>query len=180
MVAWWGVCVVVPGGHAWLLWGVCMVAPGGACVVAPRGAGVCEVAPGRRGHARLLGGVHCCSWGACVVALGGMQGFSGGHAWFFRGACMVFSMRYGQWASGTHPTGMHSFYWYQNWCRCYDRSSVLFFSYTATVAVSNKVGRVTSQPIQVIVQSPISDVTIEQIVGEPVVGYSVSSNTTSK
>ena len=44
-----GVCVVAPGGHAWLLggrgwgvhgcsWGVaCMVAPGGACVVAPGG-----------------------------------------------------------------------------------------------------------------------------------------------
>ena len=24
------------------------------------------------------------------------------------GACMVFPMRYGQWAGGTHPTGMHS------------------------------------------------------------------------
>ena len=40
--------MVAPGG--------CVVAPGGVCVVAPRG--------GMRG----------CSWGACVVALGG-------HAW---------------------------------------------------------------------------------------------------
>ena len=47
--------------------GPCVVAPGGACVVAP-GGGVCVVAP--------RGGVHGCSWGG--------------------GACMVFSMRYGQ------------------------------------------------------------------------------------
>ena len=70
------------GGHAWLLRGVCVVAPGGACMVA-------------------LGG---CAWllrGACMVARG--------HAWLLQGeACMVFSMRYGQWAGGTHPTGMHS------------------------------------------------------------------------
>ena len=68
--------------------------------------------------------------GACVVLFGGhawfysggMRGFirghawfySGGHAWFYSGGvCMVFSvfsdtMRYGQWAGGTHPTGMHS------------------------------------------------------------------------
>ena len=59
------------------------------------------------------------------------------------------------------------------WTSLNDRAPFLF-SYTATVAVSNKVGRVTSQPIQVIVQSPIGDVTIEQIAGEPVVGYSVS------
>ena len=62
---------------------------------------------------------------------GGVRGFiQGGHAWFypggacvvlfggacvvlFGGGCMVFpvfsdTMRYGQWAGGTHPTGMHS------------------------------------------------------------------------
>ena len=69
-------------------------------------------------------------WGACVVLFGGMHGFIrgacvvlfGGHAWFYSGgpawfysggACVVFSvfsdtMRYGQSAGGTHPTGMHS------------------------------------------------------------------------
>ena len=75
-----GGCVwLLPGGHAWLL-------PGG--------------------HVWLLGGVHgcsgggmhSCSQGACVVAprgacmvapRGGVRGCSGG-------ACMVFSMRYGQ------------------------------------------------------------------------------------
>ena len=92
----WGVCVVAPGGHAWLLGGACMVAPGG---------------------------MHDCSgghaWfylGACVVLFkGGMRGFiQGGRAWFYSGgACMVFSvfpdtMRYGQWAGGTYPTWMHS------------------------------------------------------------------------
>ena len=99
-----GGCAWLLGGHAWLLWGACMVARGacmvarGACMVAPRGAcmvalGACVVAPR----------------GACVVALGG-------HAWLLLGgmhgcsggACMVFLMRYGQWAGGTHPTGMHT------------------------------------------------------------------------
>ena len=43
------------------------------------------------GHAWLLwGGVCGCSQGvACMVA-------PGGHAWLLRGACVVFSMRYGQ------------------------------------------------------------------------------------
>ena len=50
----------------------------GACVVAP--GGVCVVAPG----------------GVCVVALGGRAWFSRGHAWILGGACVVFSMRYGQ------------------------------------------------------------------------------------
>ena len=69
------------GGHAWLL-------VGGACVVAPGG------------HAWFYsGGMHGFIRGACVVLFGG--------------ACVVFSvfsdtMRYGQWAGGTHPTGMHS------------------------------------------------------------------------
>ena len=78
-----GVCVVAPGGRAWLLMGACMVAPGGgACVVAPEGA--CMVAPG--GHAwLLLGGCAWLLWGgawllwvACVVAPGGVHGCSWG------------------------------------------------------------------------------------------------------
>ena len=109
------------GGHAWLLWW-------GGCAWLLRG--------GMRG---CSGGMHGCSrgacmvapGGACVVAPGGMHGCKGGHAWFylgghagfirgacvvlFGGACVVFSvfsdtMRYGQWAGGTHPTGMHSCY----------------------------------------------------------------------
>ena len=47
-------------------------------------------------------------WGVCMVLFGGVHGFIlGGHAWFF---FPVFSdtMRYGQLAGGTHPTGMHS------------------------------------------------------------------------
>ena len=61
--------------------------------------GACMAALG--GHAWLLpGGVRGCSGGACVVALGGqswllrgggVRGSSGGG-----GACVVFSMRYGQ------------------------------------------------------------------------------------
>ena len=69
--------------------GVCL-STGGACVVAPGGGGWCMVA---------LGGMHGCSWGACVVkggvcgevgacmAKGGMRGEEGGmhgkggHAW---------------------------------------------------------------------------------------------------
>ena len=76
------------GGHAWLLWG-------GACVVAPGG------------HAWLL-------WGGMRGCLGGMHGFIWGVCMvLFGGACVVFSvfsdtMRYSQWAGGTHPTGMHS------------------------------------------------------------------------
>ena len=116
------------GGHAWLLGGACVVALGGmcgcsrgACVVAPEGG----VHGCSGGHAWLLpGGVCGCSWGACVVALGGMHGCSrggmrgcsrgacmvalGGHAWLLWGVCMVFSMRYGQWVGGMHPTGMHT------------------------------------------------------------------------
>ena len=71
----------VPGGVHWKSGGACMVA---------------------------WGGVHGCSRGACKHAWllqGGMHGCTGGgHAWFF-------SMRYGQWAGGTHPTGMHSCFW---------------------------------------------------------------------
>ena len=92
-----GACVVAPGGRAWfysegvcmaLFWGVCMVLFQGVCMV-------------------LFGG-H--AW----FYFGGVHGFiPGGHVWFYSGGCVVFSvfsdtMRYGQWAGGTHPTGMHS------------------------------------------------------------------------
>ena len=81
-----GVCVVALGGHVWLLRGACVVAPGvcGCCQ------GGCVVA--LRWHAWLLpGGMHGCSRGMCVVALGGMRGGSGeggirGCSWE---ACMV-------------------------------------------------------------------------------------------
>ena len=98
-----GVCLSTLGGHAWFysggmcgfIWGVCMVLFGG------------HVWFYSGGHVWFYsGGMHSIIWGACMVLFGG-------HAWFFRGACMVFSvfldtMRYGQWAGGTHPTGMHS------------------------------------------------------------------------
>ena len=46
MLAPYGVCMVVPGGHAWLLpGGLCMVAPTGVCGCSR---GVCLVAPGGR------------------------------------------------------------------------------------------------------------------------------------
>ena len=104
-----GAYVVAPGG-AWLLRGG-VVAPGGHTWLL------------QGGHAWLLwGGMRGCL-GVCMVLFGGHAWFySGGHAWFYTrghawfylgGACVVFSvfsdtMRYGQWAGGTHPTGMHS------------------------------------------------------------------------
>ena len=99
------------GGRAWLLWGgwcvwllwgvagMCGCSQGGACVVAPGGVrgcsrGACVVAPG--GCAWLLPGGH--AW----LLLGGhvwlLLGEVGRHAWFSRGACMVF------WG------GMHGFF----------------------------------------------------------------------
>ena len=116
---------------------------GGACVVARGGGWACKVAHGGAcmgagggGHAwLLLGGVHGCSQGACVVApggacmvaprgvcmvaLGGMRGcFRGacmvtrGHAWLLRGgACMVaLGGMHGYSGGGMHgcsPGGMH-------------------------------------------------------------------------
>ena len=104
-----GVCMVLFGGcawfylgrgHAWFYLGgwACMVLFGGACVVLFGGA--CVV---------LFGGAYMVLFGgACMVLFRGacVVLFSGG-------ACVVFSvfldtMRYGQWAGGTHPTGMHS------------------------------------------------------------------------
>ena len=67
-------CVVAWGRHAWLLQGACVVALGG--------------------HGCSRGGMHGCSGGACVVALGwggvcgcsgGVHGCSGGHAWLLWG-----------------------------------------------------------------------------------------------
>ena len=129
-----GACVVaLGGGRVWLLRGG-VVAPGGGMRGCSEGGmcgcshGGCMVAP--RGCLVALGGGMCgCSgghaWllpGACVVVPGGVHGCSqGGHAQLLLGgacvvapggACMVFSMRYGQWAGGTHPTGMHSCWWY--------------------------------------------------------------------
>ena len=97
-----GVCVVAPGGHAWLLWGgmhgcsgghvwllwgvggmhgcwgACMVAPGGACAVALGG---CVVAPGGACVVAPGGACVVAPRGACVVAPGG------GHAWLLPGGC---------------------------------------------------------------------------------------------
>ena len=96
------------GGHAWLSWG-----------------GMCGCLGGMRGFIR--GACMVLFGGACMVLFrGGMCGFIqgvcmvlfGGRAWFYSGgASVVFSvfsntMRYGQWAGGTHPTGMHSCYYY--------------------------------------------------------------------
>ena len=66
------------------------------------------------------GGVH--GRGACVAGwvcmVGGMHGRGHalwGNAWqgacvVGGGACLADTKRYGQWAGGTHPTGMHSCY----------------------------------------------------------------------
>ena len=89
-------------GHAWLLRGVCVVAQGG----------MLGCSGGVHG---FMGGVWFYSR-VCVVFLGGHVWFYlGGMYGFIRGTCVVFSvfsdtMRYGQWAGGTHPTGMHSCY----------------------------------------------------------------------
>ena len=129
----WGACVVAPGGACVVALGGCVVAPGGGMcgcswggmcgcsqggVCGCSGRGACMVAPrgGVRGCSR--GGMHGCSQGACMVAPGGrMHGSS-------RGACMVFSMRYGQWAGGTHPTGMHSCSFYYFFKVYYCKSTV--------------------------------------------------------
>ena len=98
MVAPGGVCVVAPGGHAWLLWGrgvhgclgACMVAPGGYVWLLPGACmllqGACMVALGACMVA-ARGGMCGCSRemrGCCQVA---MCGCLGGHAWV--------TMRYG-------------------------------------------------------------------------------------
>ena len=89
------------GGHAWLSQrGVCGCSPGGCMVF---WGGSMHGFWGGSMHGFLGGGVHGfwgSAWffrggggagGACMVFLGGMHGFSG-----WGGACVVFSMRYGQ------------------------------------------------------------------------------------
>ena len=119
-----GACVVLFGGHVWFylggvhgfIWAVCMVLFGE-----------------RAWFYSGAGGMHGIIRGACVVLLGGCVWFYsgvGGMCGFFRvGACVVFSvfsdtMRYGQWAGGTHPTGMHSckdINFFGNWIRLHKR-----------------------------------------------------------
>ena len=114
-----GACVVA-GGCAWLQ-GVCAWFGGvcglrGACLVV----GVCVWLQGACRAYRLWGacvvaggvcGCGGCAWlqRACMV-VGGMCG-CGGHAWLWgvgdRGHAWD-TTRYGQWAGGTYPTGMHS------------------------------------------------------------------------
>ena len=80
---------------------VCHSVHRGACVVAPVG-GVRGCSRG--GHAWLLPGGHAwllwrglcgCSWGACVVALGGCVLLLGGHAWLLPGGHAWDMTRYG-------------------------------------------------------------------------------------
>ena len=108
-----GVCLSIRGGMRGFIQGACVVLFRGACMVF------------------LGGGMHGFIGGACVVLFGGVRGFIqggmrgfiwGGMRGFIWGACVVFpgggvcgffsvfsdTMRYGQWAGGTHPTGMHS------------------------------------------------------------------------
>ena len=126
------------GGHAWLL--------GGACVVAPVG------------HTWLLwGGMHGCSGGMHGCSRGGVCGCSGGHAWLLwggmcgcsRGACVGYNeiRRYGQWAGGMHPTGMHScfkcffvIYVLRGWS-AFDWKAFLFW-YSFWQILSQIIGRV--------------------------------------
>ena len=82
-----------------------------------------------RGRGACVAGGACIAGGACMAGghawLGGYvwQGacMVGGHAWqggmhgrgacmAGEGVCMADTTRYGQWAGGTHPTGMHSCY----------------------------------------------------------------------
>ena len=115
--------------------GACMIAPGWVCGCSRGGAWLfrdaCVVALGRHvwllgghvwflsgGHAWLLWGGVCGCLGHVWLLQGGMCGCSGGCAWLLwggvrgwsRGVCMGYNKiwRYGQWAGGTHPTGMHS------------------------------------------------------------------------
>ena len=85
--------------------------------------GGCMVAPG--GDMRgFIWGVHGFIQGVCIVLFGGacMVLFWGVCMVLFAGACVVFpvfsdTMRYGQWAGGMHPTGMHSCCRNINWGR---------------------------------------------------------------
>ena len=111
--------------------GAYVVLFGGACVVLFGGCAWFYLG----GHMWFYsGGVHGFIRGACAVLFGGHAWFySGGMRGFIQGdmcgfiwggACMVFSVfsdtiRYGQWAGGTHPTGMHScLIWFRTNVRC--------------------------------------------------------------
>ena len=115
-----GVCVVA-GGHVWFYSGGVRGFIRGACVFLFGGA--CVVLFG--GHVWFYSGGHAWFYsagGACVVLFsrGGMRGFIQRRACvvlFSRGGVRGFfsfsdTMRYGQWAGGNHPTGMHSCYSY--------------------------------------------------------------------
>ena len=119
-----GVCMVAPSNFlqslneyyysGWehvmqlLLGGVCDCCSGGACELGCSQGGMLKCL--------LLGGLHGCSGGVCVQLLqGNMHGCSikGGCAWLLQGEDGVLwdrykIWRYGQWAGGMHPTGMHS------------------------------------------------------------------------
>ena len=87
-------------GRAWLLPGVHGCSRRRGVWLLRGGVHACCRGGGVRACSR--GGVRACSRGACVLA-------PGGRACLLRGeACVVFSMRYGRWAGGMHPTGMHS------------------------------------------------------------------------
>ena len=79
----WGAWLL-PGGHVWLLPGGHVWLLQGACVVAPRGVHGCS-----RGGCMVALGVCGCSQGACVVALGGVHGCSRGHAWVLWGCAWL-------------------------------------------------------------------------------------------
>ena len=93
-----GACVARGQGHVW--WGG-MHGRGcgkGACVVK----GVCMA----KGVCMVKGG--CAWWGGGMHGEEGMHG-EGGHVWY---ACPPPRDAAGQCAGGTHPTGMHSCFWY--------------------------------------------------------------------
>ena len=106
-------CLSVHGGGACMAGAACMARGGcawqGACMVRGMcGGGACMAGWGEEcmaggvagGHAWLRGTCMvgaCMAWGACMA--GGMHGMD---------AALAVTTTYGQWAGGTHPTGMHS------------------------------------------------------------------------
>ena len=89
------VCVCPQGGGGWghaCFWGRVHAYFLGGCACFP--GGVCA----SRGHVCFLGGMRGCR--GCAWLQGGHAWLQGGHAWD--------TTRYGQWAGGTHNTGMHS------------------------------------------------------------------------
>ena len=114
------------GGHAWLLWGGMHGCSGGGCMVALGGHAWLlrghVVTP--RGHAWLLQGACmvalgegvCGYSGVCVVALGGMHGYSGGGAHGIRRDTEIRSMN-----------GWYASYW----------NAFLFFKKIVTLSLKN-------------------------------------------